>query len=104
MLHEFGKGILCPKLNGWCSEKTGVPKKILSLFPSLEPTDKLWIGLNDRKVQMYFEWSDGSPVTYTKWHLGEPSTTNIRPEDCVLMKGQVTLLNTYCTSILKLTP
>ncbi|XP_053915277.1 macrophage mannose receptor 1 isoform X1 [Cuculus canorus] len=50
-------------------------------------TDKLWIGLNDRRVQMYFEWSDGTPVTYTKWHLGEPSTTNNRPEDCVLIKG-----------------
>ncbi|NXR67350.1 MRC1 protein, partial [Rhadina sibilatrix] len=65
-----------------------VPKEVLSLFPSLEPTDKLWIGLNDRKVQMYFEWSDGTPVTYTKWHLGEPSTTHNRPEDCVLIKGQ----------------
>ncbi|XP_050184740.1 macrophage mannose receptor 1-like isoform X1 [Myiozetetes cayanensis] len=53
-----------------------------------KPTDKLWIGLNDRKVQMYFEWTDGSPVTYTKWHLGEPSTTSNRPEDCVLIKGQ----------------
>uniref|UniRef100_A0A663E991 Mannose receptor C-type 1 n=1 Tax=Aquila chrysaetos chrysaetos TaxID=223781 RepID=A0A663E991_AQUCH len=53
-----------------------------------KPTDKLWIGLNDHKVQMYFEWSDGMPVTYTKWHLGEPSTTNNRPEDCVLIKGQ----------------
>ncbi|RLW11503.1 hypothetical protein DV515_00001465, partial [Chloebia gouldiae] len=53
-----------------------------------KPTDKLWIGLNDRRVQMYFEWSDGTPVTYTKWHLGEPSTTNNRPEDCVLIKGQ----------------
>ncbi|XP_009084563.3 macrophage mannose receptor 1-like isoform X1 [Serinus canaria] len=53
-----------------------------------KPTDKLWIGLNDHKVQMYFEWSDGTPVTYTRWHLGEPSTTNNRPEDCVLIKGQ----------------
>ncbi|XP_074721575.1 macrophage mannose receptor 1-like [Strix uralensis] len=53
-----------------------------------KPTDKLWIGLNDYKVQMYFEWSDGTPVTYTKWHVGEPSTTNNRPEDCVLIKGQ----------------
>lgn len=72
-------------------------------FHVLEPTDKLWIGLNDHKVQMYFEWSDGTPVTYTKWHLGEPSTTNNRPEDCVLIKGQVTLFNTYFTLITKLT-
>ncbi|NWR94085.1 MRC1 protein, partial [Furnarius figulus] len=60
---------------------------ILCFYP-LEPTDKLWIGLNDHKVQMYFEWSDGTLVTYTKWHLGEPSTTNNMPEDCVLIKGQ----------------
>ncbi|OXB84687.1 UNVERIFIED_CONTAM: hypothetical protein H355_001164 [Colinus virginianus] len=53
-----------------------------------KPTDKLWIGLNDHKVQMFFEWSDGMPVTYTKWHLGEPSSTNSRPEDCVMIKGQ----------------
>ncbi|NXD11882.1 MRC1 protein, partial [Nothocercus nigrocapillus] len=61
---------------------------LLLYFHVLEPTDKLWIGLNDNKIQMYFEWSDGTPVTYTKWHLGEPSTTNNRPEDCVLIKGQ----------------
>ncbi|RMC04928.1 hypothetical protein DUI87_18104 [Hirundo rustica rustica] len=62
-----------------------------------KPTDKLWIGLNDRKVQMYFEWSDGTPVTYTKWDLGEPSTTNNRPEDCVLIKGQGwRRYGTYC--------
>ncbi|GAB0184746.1 macrophage mannose receptor 1-like [Grus japonensis] len=62
-----------------------------------KPTDKLWIGLNDHKVQMYFEWSDGTPVTYTKWHLGEPSTTNNRPEDCVLIKGQDwRRYGTYC--------
>lgn len=103
MLHKFLKGILCTKLNGWCYERGGVPKEVSCLFPSLEPTDKLWIGLNDRKVPMYFEWSDGTPVTYTKWHLGEPSTTNNRPEDCVLIKGQVTLLNTDRISILRLT-
>uniref|UniRef100_A0A8C8RHJ4 Macrophage mannose receptor 1 n=1 Tax=Pelusios castaneus TaxID=367368 RepID=A0A8C8RHJ4_9SAUR len=51
-------------------------------------TDELWIGLNDLKVQMYFEWSDGTPVTYTKWLRGEPTHANNRQEDCVVMKGQ----------------
>ncbi|XP_058675062.1 macrophage mannose receptor 1-like isoform X1 [Ammospiza caudacuta] len=93
---ESGK--LCAVLNpetkakwqNWeCDQKLGYicKKRNFTLVPS-EPTDKLWTGLNDRKVQMYFEWSDGTPVTYTKWHLGEPSTTNNRPEDCVLIKGQ----------------
>ncbi|XP_050795449.1 macrophage mannose receptor 1-like [Gopherus flavomarginatus] len=53
-----------------------------------KPTDELWIGLNDNKVQMYFEWSDGTPVTYTKWLRGEPTHANNMQEDCVVMKGQ----------------
>ncbi|KFO21624.1 Macrophage mannose receptor 1 [Fukomys damarensis] len=53
-----------------------------------EPSDELWIGLNDMKVQMFFEWSDGTPVTFTKWLRGEPSHENNRQEDCVVMKGK----------------
>ncbi|NWI51084.1 MRC1 protein, partial [Calyptomena viridis] len=52
-----------------------------------KPDDELWIGLNDFRVQMYFEWSDGTPVTYTKWHNGEPSHT-WNKADCVCMKGE----------------
>ncbi|XP_053569949.1 macrophage mannose receptor 1 isoform X2 [Bombina bombina] len=46
-------------------------------------TSQVWIGLNDLKVQMYFEWSDGTPVTYATWISGEPSHRNNRQEDCV---------------------
>nr|XP_048316812.1 macrophage mannose receptor 1 [Myodes glareolus] len=53
-----------------------------------DPQDELWIGLNDIKIQMYFEWSDGTPVTFTKWLRGEPSHENNRQEDCVVMKGK----------------
>ncbi|CAM2105345.1 unnamed protein product [Caretta caretta] len=53
-----------------------------------KPTDELWIGLNDLGIQMYFEWSDKMPVTYTKWLRGEPTHANSRQEDCVVMKGQ----------------
>ncbi|CAI5788830.1 Uncharacterized protein PODLI_1B041026 [Podarcis lilfordi] len=51
-------------------------------------SDELWIGLNDRRVQMYFEWTDGTPVTYTNWLRGEPTHANNRQEDCVVMKGK----------------
>ncbi|XP_072326967.1 echinoidin-like [Scyliorhinus torazame] len=40
-----------------------------------------WIGLNDIEKEREFEWSDGSPVQYTKWHQSEPS--NNGDEDCV---------------------
>ncbi|XP_069815227.1 macrophage mannose receptor 1-like [Dendropsophus ebraccatus] len=45
----------------------------------------VWIGLNDLKTQQFFEWSDGSPVTYTTWQRGEPSHLNSREEDCVAL-------------------
>uniref|UniRef100_A0A2K6G8N3 Mannose receptor C-type 1 n=1 Tax=Propithecus coquereli TaxID=379532 RepID=A0A2K6G8N3_PROCO len=66
------------------------PLYILLLYfvSCLEPNDELWIGLNDIKIQMYFEWSDGTPVTFTKWLRGEPSHENNRQEDCVVMKGK----------------
>ncbi|NXA13712.1 MRC1 protein, partial [Sapayoa aenigma] len=53
-----------------------------------QAVDELWIGLNDLKTQMYFEWSDGTPVTYTKWLPGEPTHEVSGQENCVLMAGK----------------
>ncbi|NWR28870.1 MRC1 protein, partial [Tachuris rubrigastra] len=50
--------------------------------------DELWIGLNDLKTQMYLEWSDGTPVTYTKWLPGEPTHEVNGQENCVIMAGK----------------
>ncbi|XP_063777609.1 macrophage mannose receptor 1-like [Pseudophryne corroboree] len=50
-----------------------------------EKIEYAWLGLNDLKVQLYFEWSDGSPVTYTVWQRGEPSHLNNKEEDCVAL-------------------
>uniref|UniRef100_A0ABM5GNF2 Macrophage mannose receptor 1-like n=1 Tax=Pogona vitticeps TaxID=103695 RepID=A0ABM5GNF2_9SAUR len=51
-------------------------------------TDILWIGLNDQKSPMYFEWSDGSRMRFTKWQRGEPTHINNVQEDCVIMSGE----------------
>ncbi|XP_033021840.1 macrophage mannose receptor 1-like [Lacerta agilis] len=53
-----------------------------------QPEDSLWIGLNDRKTQMYFEWSDGSTVRLTKWQKGKPTHINDVQNDCVFMNGE----------------
>ena len=53
-------------------------------------SDELWMGLNDRKTERLFDWSDHSTVTYTSWEFGEPSTSG-DTEDCVLMRGEVML-------------
>ncbi|XP_078029223.1 macrophage mannose receptor 1-like [Epinephelus lanceolatus] len=50
-------------------------------------TDELWIGLNDRKTERLFDWSDHSTVSFTSWESGKPAifTDN---EDCVLIRGE----------------
>ncbi|XP_018764911.2 macrophage mannose receptor 1-like [Serinus canaria] len=52
-----------------------------------KPTEELWLGLNDLKAHFYFEWSDGSPVTFTKWQRQHPAYAE-GVEHCTAMKGQ----------------
>ncbi|XP_077592286.1 macrophage mannose receptor 1 [Stigmatopora nigra] len=53
-----------------------------------QPTDVLWIGLNDQRNQMLFEWSDRSQVTFTQWLVDEPTHATNLQEDCVLIRGK----------------
>ncbi|XP_018017000.2 C-type mannose receptor 2-like [Hyalella azteca] len=45
--------------------------------------DTSWIGLNDRRVDGVFEWSDGNAVVIQNWNMGEPSGGD---GNCVEMK------------------
>ena len=68
-----------------------------SVFSSLPPpcrtseVEELWIGLNYLKLQMNFEWSDGSLVSFTHWHPFEPNNFRDSLEDCVTIWGPVRL-------------
>lgn len=63
-----------------------------SFLPSCTPeVEELWIGLNDLKLQMNFEWSDGSLVSFTHWHPFEPNNFRDSLEDCVTIWGPVRL-------------
>ncbi|KAF2983566.1 hypothetical protein EK904_005759 [Melospiza melodia maxima] len=73
----------------WCATTPNFDEDHLFGFcPAARAVDELWIGLNDLKIQMYFEWSDGTPVTYTKWLPGEPTHEVTGQEDCVIMAGK----------------
>ncbi|RXN21640.1 macrophage mannose receptor 1-like protein [Labeo rohita] len=76
--------------NAPCSEKHGYVCQRGHSVPSLPPvkTDELWIGFNDRKTQMLFEWSDQSSVPFASWEVREPSHSALHAEDCVLMRGE----------------
>ncbi|KAI5104059.1 macrophage mannose receptor 1 precursor [Silurus meridionalis] len=51
-------------------------------------TDELWIGLNDLKTAMLFEWSDHSNVLFVSWEKNEPSHNADNKQDCVLIRGE----------------
>ncbi|KAM3604663.1 uncharacterized protein V6R79_014470 [Siganus canaliculatus] len=50
-------------------------------------SDELWVGLNDRKTEGLFDWSDHSTVSFTSWEYGKPAIFTDQ-EDCVLIKGE----------------
>uniref|UniRef100_A0A8D3DFH1 Macrophage mannose receptor 1-like n=1 Tax=Scophthalmus maximus TaxID=52904 RepID=A0A8D3DFH1_SCOMX len=50
-------------------------------------SDELWIGLNDRRTEGFFDWSDYSAVSFTSWEYGKPAVST-DGEDCVLIKGE----------------
>eukprot|EP00118_Oscarella_pearsei_P019823 m.212910 g.212910 ORF g.212910 m.212910 type:complete len:524 (+) comp39780_c0_seq4:3132-4703(+) len=51
------------------------------LFQNLNTlTGPYWIGFNDISQEGKWEWSDNTPVTFTKWDQGEPN--NRDDEDC----------------------
>lgn len=49
---------------------------------------QVWIGLNDRKVEGRYEWSDKSTSTYKNWTPLEPSGGVAgRISDCTVIDG-----------------
>ena len=48
--------------------------------------EHFWIGFNDKRIEGKFEWSDGSPATYTDWNWREPNNWG-RGEDCAELGG-----------------
>ncbi|KAM4552770.1 macrophage mannose receptor 1-like isoform 2-T2 [Odontesthes bonariensis] len=50
-------------------------------------TDELWIGLNDRKTEGLFDWSDHSTVSFTSWEFGKPGVSS-EADDCVVIRGE----------------
>ncbi|XP_028988444.1 macrophage mannose receptor 1-like [Betta splendens] len=52
-----------------------------------ESTDELWIGLNDRKTEGLFDWSDHATVSFTSWEYGKPAVAT-NTKDCVLIRGK----------------
>ena len=49
----------------------------------------VWTGLNDLKTKGLYQWSDGTPVTWTNWYVGQPDERRT-DKSCVFMSLQST--------------
>ncbi|KAL4673633.1 hypothetical protein H8959_017567 [Pygathrix nigripes] len=54
-----------------------------------------WIGLRNLNLKGEFIWVDGSPVDYSNWAPGEP-TSQSQGKDCVMMRGSSHWNNAFC--------
>ncbi|XP_077993133.1 macrophage mannose receptor 1-like [Glandiceps talaboti] len=63
-----------------------------------EIDSQIWIGLNDLEQIGTYGWSDGSPVFYTKWAIGEPSYST--GEGCVQMTMTGGWDDTKCSNMI----
>jgi C-type mannose receptor len=80
--------VSCP--SGSAQAEADLSVSSLPSSPAAPPeVEELWIGLNDLKLQMNFEWSDGSLVSFTHWHPFEPNNFRDSLEDCVTIWGPV---------------
>ncbi|XP_022109148.1 macrophage mannose receptor 1-like [Acanthaster planci] len=46
-----------------------------------QDAQRAWLGMSDLNIEMYYEWLDGSDVTFTNWVYYEPN--NSGDEDCI---------------------
>ncbi|XP_006636684.2 secretory phospholipase A2 receptor isoform X1 [Lepisosteus oculatus] len=61
----------------------------LNLFKNIsEAESDVWIGLNNR-TSYTFQWSNGSPVTFTNWYKYEPNISDDPGKLCVKAKKAV---------------
>ncbi|XP_068091671.1 macrophage mannose receptor 1-like isoform X2 [Hyperolius riggenbachi] len=78
--------VSCRKLEGDLASLHNIEdSSFITAQFEFEDAEYVWLGLNDLKTQRFFEWSDGTPVTYTVWQRGEPTHFTNKQEDCVAL-------------------
>lgn len=59
-------------------------------FSPLAGLADVWVGGNDKSVEMTWVWLNGEPMSYTNWRTGEPNNSDANDptgEDCMIIEG-----------------
>ena len=93
--NSFNGAALISILN--TKEQTYIAKELRDIS-----SNQVWIGLNDRKSEGVFKWSDVSAVSYVNWAPSEPLVGSpAEDHDCVALDPNAdsgTWTTTSCTS------
>ena len=74
--------------------KTGLTAVATGQQLSLK-TLTFWIGLNILDKDKGYQWTDGSPVSFTNWNTGQPDNVN-NIENCVEIRSTQTWYDHSC--------
>jgi hypothetical protein len=58
-------------------------------------TNSFWLGFNILDKEKGYQWSDGSPVSFTNWQFGQPDNINTI-EDCAEIRSAQTWYDSFC--------
>ena len=73
----------------------------LEIVRQLEPSERVWVGLEDRGEEGVYRWVDGRLATAEHmglYNVNEPNDYG-GDEDCTVVKNDITLLNDVPCSI-----
>ena len=69
----------------------------LAVTMPIRSSNTIWIGLNELRAAGVYEWSDGSPVMFTRWGSYQPDNKRgTTPEKCVEFSVWVTISLFVC--------
>ncbi|XP_076467662.1 uncharacterized protein LOC143298664 [Babylonia areolata] len=61
---------------------------VFSIVAGLAVQGGVWLGLNDIQESYFYQWNDGSEVTFTNWDVGMPVSSPSQEQHCVALNNQ----------------
>ncbi|HVZ36516.1 MAG TPA: lectin-like protein, partial [Polyangiaceae bacterium] len=92
-------GAAATACTAWGGELAEIDSAAEDALLGTRMTAPVWIGANDRVTEGTMVWSNGSPLQYANWAMGQPDNY-LGAEDCVVKLSPAGTWNdTSCASL-----